>query len=393
MAVGPVDVYIIGFPGNKFSGRIAPAIMELVENGTIRILDLLFVTKDADGTVTTLAADDLDEDGAAFLEIDVTQPGALGDEDAEEVSDDLPANSSALLIAFENRWVGKVVDALRAADAVLIDSIRIPVDVVEAVRGQLAHPFEIERKTTWDFYAWQPAPPSSRAPPPPSPGACSAVRPRSTTSRTSRRTTSSRRSSASTRAAGRPRTTPRRSSRTWHSSTSRACSPTRSSRPPRPRSSGSERTGPRCSVRQVEAYSRLAGVYDEIVVDPCHGRWASFLHELWSRGPGRRPLRARLCCGTGLLAAELIALGYRVVGVDASEAMLALARERLGPGRGVEPDDPARPDDRRRLRRGGLHVRRPQLPRPGRAWVRRWPPWPTGFGPPGGSSSTCTPTR
>ena len=52
--------------------------------------------------------------------------------DAEEVSDDLPADSAALLIAFENLWVGKVVDALRAADAVLIDQIRIPVDVVEA---------------------------------------------------------------------------------------------------------------------------------------------------------------------------------------------------------------------------------------------------------------------
>ena len=54
MAVGPVDVYIIGFPGNKFTGRIAPAILELVENGTIRVLDLLFVMKDADGAVTTL---------------------------------------------------------------------------------------------------------------------------------------------------------------------------------------------------------------------------------------------------------------------------------------------------------------------------------------------------
>ena len=132
MAVGPVDVYIIGFPGNKFSGRIAPAILELVENGTIRILDLLFITKGADGVVTTLAASDLGEDGAAFVAIDSTQPGALGPDDAEEVKDDLPANSSALLIAFENLWVGKVVDALRAADAVLIDSIRIPVDVVEA---------------------------------------------------------------------------------------------------------------------------------------------------------------------------------------------------------------------------------------------------------------------
>jgi hypothetical protein len=133
MAVGPVDVYIIGFPGNKFSGRIAPAIMELVESRTIRVIDLLFLSKDADGVVTTLAASDIDEDGAAYLSIDVSQPGALGPEDAEEVSDDLPANSSALLIAFENLWTAKIVDALRAADAVMIDSIRIPVDVAEAV--------------------------------------------------------------------------------------------------------------------------------------------------------------------------------------------------------------------------------------------------------------------
>jgi hypothetical protein len=132
MEVGPVDVYIIGFPGNKFTGRIAPAILDLVENGTIRILDLLFVSKDADGVTTVIQAEDLDEDGAAFLAMDVTQPGALGEEDAEEVSDDLPANSSALLVAFENLWAAKLVDALQAADAVVIDSIRIPVDVVEA---------------------------------------------------------------------------------------------------------------------------------------------------------------------------------------------------------------------------------------------------------------------
>jgi hypothetical protein len=131
-AVGPVDVYIIGFPGNKFTGRIAPAIMELVENGTIRVLDLLFVMKDADGVVTSLKAADIDEEGAAFLSIDIAQPGALGPEDAEEVSDDLPLDSSALLVAFENAWAGKLVDALQAADAIVIDSIRIPVDVVEA---------------------------------------------------------------------------------------------------------------------------------------------------------------------------------------------------------------------------------------------------------------------
>jgi uncharacterized membrane protein len=132
MALGPVDIYIIGFPGNKFSGRIAPAIIELVENGTIRVLDLHFVMKDAEGVVTSLEIADLDEEGAGFLSIDITQPGSLGPEDAEEVSDDLPSNSSALLIAFENVWAGKVVDALQDADAVLIDSIRIPAEVVAA---------------------------------------------------------------------------------------------------------------------------------------------------------------------------------------------------------------------------------------------------------------------
>jgi SAM-dependent methyltransferase len=83
-------------------------------------------------------------------------------------------------------------------------------------------------------------------------------------------------------------------------------------------------------VRQVEAYSRLAGVYDEIVVDPCHGRLASFLHELWSADAEGVRSVLDLCCGSGLLASELIARGYRVVGVDSSKAMLAVARKRLG---------------------------------------------------------------
>jgi hypothetical protein len=55
----------------------------------------------------------------------------LGHEDAEELDEDLPPNSSALLVAFENTWAAKLVDALQAADAVVIDSIRIPADVVQ----------------------------------------------------------------------------------------------------------------------------------------------------------------------------------------------------------------------------------------------------------------------
>jgi hypothetical protein len=134
MGVGPVDVIIIGFPGNNFTGQIAPALMELVDSGTIRVIDLLFVMKDEAGVVTTIAAEDLEAGvGAGYLSIDIAQPGALGSEDAEEVSDDLPLNTSALLVAFENAWAERFVDAVRAADGFVIDQIRIPADVVDSV--------------------------------------------------------------------------------------------------------------------------------------------------------------------------------------------------------------------------------------------------------------------
>ena len=80
---------------------------------------------------------------------------------------------------------------------------------------------------------------------------------------------------------------------------------------------------------EVEAYTRLAGVYDELVVDPCHGVWAAFLDELWSNDEHGVESVLDVCCGTGLLAAELAALGYQVVGLDCSEAMLDRARRRL----------------------------------------------------------------
>ena len=134
MAVGPVDVITIGFPGNRFSGRIAPALMKLVDSGTIRILDLLFVQKDENGAVTALEVEDLDADtGAAFMSVTSSQPDALNHEDAQEMSEDLPLGSSAVLVAFENTWADEFVAACQDADAVVIDQVRIPVDVVNAI--------------------------------------------------------------------------------------------------------------------------------------------------------------------------------------------------------------------------------------------------------------------
>ncbi len=85
-------------------------------------------------------------------------------------------------------------------------------------------------------------------------------------------------------------------------------------------------------MTDVDTYSRLAGVYDEIVVDPCYDRWASFLHELWQvEGAGNVTAVLDVCCGTGLMAQQLVARGYRVVGVDGSAMMLDRARRLLGP--------------------------------------------------------------
>lgn len=131
MVSGPVDVVIIGFPGNKFTGKIAPAIKELVENNTIRILDLLFVSTDDAGTISSLRIQDLAADlEPGLVEMDVFLPGALDDHDAQELAEDLPANSSALLVAFENVWAAKFVAAIQEAEAVVIDQIRIPASAV-----------------------------------------------------------------------------------------------------------------------------------------------------------------------------------------------------------------------------------------------------------------------
>jgi len=84
-------------------------------------------------------------------------------------------------------------------------------------------------------------------------------------------------------------------------------------------------------VSAAEPYSRLAGVYDEIVVDPCYPLWAEFLLDLWADDPQGVRTVLDVCCGTGLLTAELVAAGLDVTGVDASHEMLARARTLLGP--------------------------------------------------------------
>ncbi|HEY7537735.1 MAG TPA: DUF6325 family protein [Gaiellaceae bacterium] len=133
--IGPVDYAIIAFPGNKFTGEIAPAIADLVENGTIRIIDIAFVGKDEDGNTAAFELTELDPEVQASLEsVGIEVQGLLNDEDLQSTAEELEPNSSAALLVWENVWARKVTQAMRDAGGVLVAFERLPHDVVQAAR-------------------------------------------------------------------------------------------------------------------------------------------------------------------------------------------------------------------------------------------------------------------
>jgi len=134
MPIGPVEYMIVAFPGNKFRGDIVPALEELQDAGTIRIIDLAFVMKDGDGDVTAFEVGDLESEvGATFQALLGGERGGLfNEEDLEAAAEELEPNSSAALLVWEDVWAAKVAKAIRDADGVLLDLERIPQEVVEA---------------------------------------------------------------------------------------------------------------------------------------------------------------------------------------------------------------------------------------------------------------------
>jgi hypothetical protein len=137
MTLGPVEYMIIGFPGNKFNGEIAPELGKLVSSNTIRILDLVFIMKDAEGTVDIVEFEDHD-DVALFAELDGEVGGFISHEDVEYAAAELEPSSSAALLIWEDVWATPFVEALRASGAVLIEGSRIPHDLIEAAEVELA---------------------------------------------------------------------------------------------------------------------------------------------------------------------------------------------------------------------------------------------------------------
>jgi uncharacterized membrane protein len=138
MAIGPIEYIVVKFPGNKFKGEIVPALAELVENGTIKIIDLVFIYKDADGNVASVELEDLSGDEEAGLGAIAATGGLLNDEDIQIAAESLEPNSSGGMLLFENVWATRFAEAVRNADGELVANARIPHDIVEAALADLA---------------------------------------------------------------------------------------------------------------------------------------------------------------------------------------------------------------------------------------------------------------
>lgn len=141
--MGPVDYIVIEFPGSKLNGEGLPLLVDLVDRGLIRILDLVFIQKDLDGTVRGLALADLDEDGQLDLAVfEGVSSGLIDDEDIDEAGGVLERGSSAGLLIYENLWAAPFATAMRRAGGQLVASGRIPIQAllasVEAAEAKFA---------------------------------------------------------------------------------------------------------------------------------------------------------------------------------------------------------------------------------------------------------------
>ena len=133
MGIGPVEYLVVAFPGNQFNGEIAPALRDLIDSGTIRVLDLAFVLKDADGNVVGAELEDAgSEVMQAFDSLAIERGGLLNDDDLQDIGEALDPNSSAAILVWEDLWAQRFADAVADSGGVLVDIQRIPRDVVQA---------------------------------------------------------------------------------------------------------------------------------------------------------------------------------------------------------------------------------------------------------------------
>ncbi len=131
--VGPVDVAVIAFDNSRFNSDVAPALRDLQDSGTVRILDLTFLRKAGDGSVDVVELSDSDV-ALAFERVTGTEFDLLSDEDLAAVGDGMEPGSSAMVVVWENTWAARLGAALRGSHGRVVLLERIPRDaVVQAI--------------------------------------------------------------------------------------------------------------------------------------------------------------------------------------------------------------------------------------------------------------------
>ncbi len=130
--IGPIDYLLVEWPGQQPNGEVAPHLVDLVDRGLIRILDLLFIAKDEEGNVAALNIADVGGEVAELSIFEGASSGLLGDDDVEQAGGVLEPGTSAALLVFENSWAAPFVGAVRRSGGELVASGRIPAEDVLA---------------------------------------------------------------------------------------------------------------------------------------------------------------------------------------------------------------------------------------------------------------------
>lgn len=131
--LGPVDFLVVEFPTNRLTGKGFPLLVDLVERGIIRIIDLIFIRKGADGSVAAVAFTDLDHDGTLDLAVfEGASSGVLTTEDIDAAGDVLAPGCTAAILVYENVWAAPLAVAMRRSGGQLVASGRIQVQALLA---------------------------------------------------------------------------------------------------------------------------------------------------------------------------------------------------------------------------------------------------------------------
>lgn len=129
---GPIDYLVVEFPGNRMTGEGWPLLVDLVDRGIIRLLDLVFIRKDEDGSVVGLSLQDLGDEGVDLAVFEGASSGLLGDDDLAEAAIAIEPGCSAGVLVYENAWAGPFAAAMRRGGGQLVAFGRIPVQAILA---------------------------------------------------------------------------------------------------------------------------------------------------------------------------------------------------------------------------------------------------------------------